>query len=91
MSLVSFVKVNHTRHEQLKQAIEDSLNLIHYLLPSKLENIVIKPNMCYYWDYSTGQTTDPKFVGALNNSERRTTRSIQPYTNSVPNADKRYL
>ena len=27
--------------------------------------MVIKPNMCYYWDYSTGQTTDPKFVGAL--------------------------
>jgi uncharacterized protein (DUF362 family) len=21
--------------------------------------------MCYYWDYSTGQTTDPKFIGAL--------------------------
>jgi uncharacterized protein (DUF362 family) len=21
--------------------------------------------MCYYWDYSTGQTTDPKFVAAL--------------------------
>jgi uncharacterized protein (DUF362 family) len=21
--------------------------------------------MCYYWDYSTGQTTDPRFVGAL--------------------------
>jgi uncharacterized protein (DUF362 family) len=21
--------------------------------------------MCYYWDYSTGQTTDPRFIGAL--------------------------
>jgi len=65
MSLVSFVKVNHTNHDQLKQAIVDSLNLIHYRPPSKLENIVIKPNMCYYWDYSTGQTTDPRLVAAL--------------------------
>ena len=65
MSLVSFVKVTHKHHDQLKQAIADSLNLIHYHLSSKFENIVIKPNMCYYWDYSTGQTTDPKFVAAL--------------------------
>jgi uncharacterized protein (DUF362 family) len=21
--------------------------------------------MCYYWDYSTGQITDPRFIGAL--------------------------
>ena len=65
MSSVSFVKVNHTHHDQLTQAIVDSLKLIHYNLPSKTDNIVIKPNMCYYWDYSTGQTTDPRFVGAL--------------------------
>jgi uncharacterized protein (DUF362 family) len=65
MSLVSFVKVTHKHHDQLKQAIADSLNLIHYHLSGKLENIAIKPNMCYYWDYSTGQTTDPKFVAAL--------------------------
>lgn len=65
MSLVSFVKVTHKHHDQLKQAIAESLNLIHYHLSSKLENIVIKPNMCYYWDYSTGQTTDPEFIAAL--------------------------
>jgi uncharacterized protein (DUF362 family) len=27
--------------------------------------VVIKPNLCYYWDCTTGQTTDPKFVSAL--------------------------
>ncbi|MFX0132467.1 MAG: DUF362 domain-containing protein [Candidatus Hodarchaeota archaeon] len=26
---------------------------------------MIKPNLCYYWDASTGQTTSPKLVGAL--------------------------
>lgn len=65
MSSVSFVKINKKHPNPLKQAINDSLNLINYRFPSKLEKVVIKPNMCYYWDYSTGQTTDPRFVAAL--------------------------
>lgn len=62
MSLVSFVKI---RKHQMKEAIQDSLDLIQYKLPTKIKKVVIKPNLCYYWDYSTGQTTDPKFVAAL--------------------------
>ena len=62
MSLVSFVKI---KNGNMKQAILESLNLINYTLPKNARNIVIKANMCYYWDYSTGQTTDPKFIGAL--------------------------
>jgi uncharacterized protein (DUF362 family) len=42
----------------------EAFRLIDYKLP-KVEKIVIKPNMCYYWDWSTGQTTDPVFVAAL--------------------------
>jgi uncharacterized protein (DUF362 family) len=68
MSLVSFVKI---KQGNLEKAIEDSLSLINYQFLRDLGNIVIKPNMCYYWDYSTGQTTDPKFVGALINVIRR--------------------
>ena len=29
------------------------------------DRILIKPNLCYYWDYSTGQTTDPRVVSAI--------------------------
>lgn len=65
MSLVSLVKINKKHPNPLKQAINYSLNLINYRFPSKLKKIVIKPNMCYYWDCSTGQTTDPRFVAAL--------------------------
>ena len=61
MSLVSFVKAERSN---VKNAIEDSLNLIDYQFEKNIQKIVIKPNMCYYWDYSTGQTTDPKFVAA---------------------------
>jgi len=62
MSLVSFVKIeNHN----LKKAITDAFRLINYEFRDDVRKIVIKPNMCYYWDSSTGQTTDPKLVGAL--------------------------
>lgn len=63
MSLVSLVKIEQKNH--LKQAIKDSLSLIDYSFPRNLKKIVIKPNLCYYLDYSTGQTTDPKFVATL--------------------------
>ena len=64
MSLVSFVKIKQPDF-QVKQAILDSMSLIGYNFPNNLKNIVIKPNLCYYWDYTTGQTTDPKFVAAF--------------------------
>lgn len=75
MSLVSFIRVNRSDCYQLKQALLNSLDLIHFNFPRNLENVVIKPNMCYYWDYSTGQTTDPRFVGALIDVIRNKTSS----------------
>ena len=65
MSLVSFVKARGGGYHQVRQAILDSLDLIQYQFPKDIRNVVIKPNMCYYWDYTTGQTTDPKFVAVL--------------------------
>ena len=62
MSLVSIAKIDKSN---FKKAIEDSLNLLGYSFDRKINKVVIKPNMCYYWDYSTGHTTDPKFVAAL--------------------------
>ncbi len=60
---MSFVKV--LKNNSLRQAILDSLDLIQYHSAKDIRNVVIKPNMCYYWDYTTGQTTDPNFVAAL--------------------------
>jgi uncharacterized protein (DUF362 family) len=62
MSEVSLVRI---QKNQFKKAIMSSLDLINYHFPPNAQNIVIKPNMCYYWDYSTGHTTDPNFVGSL--------------------------
>jgi len=65
MSLVSFVRVHDAGYASLKEGIKASLNLIHFDFNRSPENIVIKPNMCYYHHPSTGEVTDPSFVAAL--------------------------
>ncbi|MEM3551480.1 MAG: DUF362 domain-containing protein [Candidatus Bathyarchaeia archaeon] len=64
MSLVGLVECKSRNVNSIKEAVKEALKLIDYPLP-KARKIVIKPNMCYYWDWSTGQTTDPVFVAAL--------------------------
>jgi uncharacterized protein (DUF362 family) len=64
MSLVGLVECKTRDVDLIKKAIREAFNLIDYSFP-EAKKIVIKPNMCYYWDWSTGQTTDPLFVAAL--------------------------
>lgn len=65
MSLVSLVKMNGDAVASFKKAISQSLDLINCKFGNEIKTVVIKPNLCYYWDYTTGQTTDPRFVTAL--------------------------
>lgn len=65
MSLVSFVAIRKNTADEIKQAIIKSFDAIDYSFEKDKKNVVIKPNLCYYWDATTGQTTDPRFVGAL--------------------------
>jgi uncharacterized protein (DUF362 family) len=46
-------------------AVEKALNMLEYDFGGKIRTVVIKPNLCYYWDYSTGETTDPRVVSAV--------------------------
>lgn len=64
MSLVGLVRFEQPA-ASLQRAIEKVLELIQFEFPKTVRHIVIKPNLCYYWDYSTGETTDPQFVSAL--------------------------
>ena len=65
MSSVSFVK--RASGESIESTIQRSLDLIGFTYDQNIKNVVIKPNMCYYWDYTTGQTTDPMFVESIIN------------------------
>jgi uncharacterized protein (DUF362 family) len=65
MSAIGFARIQNNSVEPMRKAIIETLNLINYAPKRDIRNIVIKPNLCYYWDYSTGQTTNPIFVEAL--------------------------
>jgi uncharacterized protein (DUF362 family) len=54
----------HTQCE-IDDAVSKALDTLDYVLDDKIGLVVIKPNLCYYWDYSTGETTDPKVVSAV--------------------------
>lgn len=49
----------------LKEPIVQALDLIGFKASGNVKSVVIKPNLCYYWDCSTGYTTDPRVVAAL--------------------------
>ncbi|MEM1540672.1 MAG: DUF362 domain-containing protein [Candidatus Bathyarchaeia archaeon] len=59
---MSFVQI---KNSDIIKTLEGSLELINYEFPKNVKNVVIKPNLCYYWDYSIGQTTDPRIVAAI--------------------------
>jgi uncharacterized protein (DUF362 family) len=61
---VSLVK-SHNDTANVKQALSEALNLIDYKSKSSINTIAIKVNLCYYWNASTGYTTDPRLVEAL--------------------------
>lgn len=65
MSLLSLVHTKKSDMNSIKNAISKSINLINFNLKKNPEKVIIKPNMCYYFDPSTGQVTDPKFISAL--------------------------
>lgn len=75
MSLVKFDEQSMS----LQQAIEKALDLIHFQFNPKVQKIAIKLNLCYYWDYSTGETTNPKFVSARSSATSRCALSQLPY------------
>ena len=65
MSLVSLVKISPAASYPFREAITQALQQIDYKFDKNTRKVVIKPNLCYYWDHTTGQTTTPQFVSEL--------------------------
>jgi uncharacterized protein (DUF362 family) len=63
-SAVSLVRVDSSA-EDLKGYLKQALDLIGFDHDKRVKSVVIKPNLCYYWDCTTGYTTDPRIVSAL--------------------------
>ncbi|HKZ94593.1 MAG TPA: DUF362 domain-containing protein [Candidatus Bathyarchaeia archaeon] len=60
MSLVSLVS---SINSDFQETIQESLRLIQFDMHSNIKSVVIKPDLCYYWDHTTGLTTNPHVVG----------------------------
>ncbi|MHA2346192.1 MAG: hypothetical protein ACXACP_05700, partial [Candidatus Hodarchaeales archaeon] len=61
------LRKTYDNQSDINQSIKEIMNLMNYNFPDKINNVDIKPNLCYYWDYSTGYTTDPKIVKGIIN------------------------
>jgi uncharacterized protein (DUF362 family) len=60
---VSLVKTKDKA--DLKDTVAEALQMIDFKAPNHVNNVALKVNLCYYWNASTGYTTDPVLVGAI--------------------------
>jgi uncharacterized protein (DUF362 family) len=64
-SLVSLVKADDFSGSSLKDCVAKAVGLIGFKFPENLKTVIIKPNLNYYWEWTTGSTTDPHLVGSI--------------------------
>jgi uncharacterized protein (DUF362 family) len=57
--------VNASKCDTLTEAVEQALELMHFDFRKEIRKVAIKPNLCYYWKSTTGETTDPNLVEAI--------------------------
>jgi uncharacterized protein (DUF362 family) len=64
-NIVGLARTHGFSEESIKDTVYRTLDLINFKPASNIKSILIKPNLCYYWDYSTGETTDPRVVASI--------------------------
>jgi len=57
--------VDASKRDTLAEAVEQALELMHFDFRKEIRKVAIKPNLCYYWKSTTGETTDPNLVEAI--------------------------
>lgn len=62
--IVSIVRTSE-QSQEINRSISKALDLIGFQAGKTVKSVVIKPNLCYYWDASTGYTTDPRVVSGI--------------------------
>lgn len=49
----------------IRDAVFRALDLVGFEPRGPVETVAIKPNLRFYWDHSTGETTDPRVVASV--------------------------
>lgn len=58
------VSLSKYRAGDIKKTVLEAIKKTDFE-PTKVNSVIIKPNLCYYWDASTGETTDKRVVSAV--------------------------
>jgi uncharacterized protein (DUF362 family) len=51
--------------QDIANTVGEALDALNFNFSDEIKTVVIKPNLCYYWNNSTGETTDPQVVSAV--------------------------
>ena len=59
--------LGHTDNDQksIRSTIFEVLDSVKPITNRNVQSVIIKPNLCYYWHTTTGETTDPRVVSGL--------------------------
>jgi uncharacterized protein (DUF362 family) len=63
--VLTSLKTKNFSDNDIDNAVERAIDGLDFNFTGRIQNLVIKPNLCYYWNYSTGETTDPRVVSAV--------------------------
>jgi len=65
MPVVSVIHTDDLSEEGIKNATFRAIEESGFELPEKFTSVILKVNLRYYWDSSTGETTDPRVVSGI--------------------------
>jgi uncharacterized protein (DUF362 family) len=64
-AVVSIVKTQDFTPEKIREAVFEAIDKIKFKPAKPIRSALLKVNLRYYWDYTTGETTDPRIVSAV--------------------------
>jgi len=64
-SQVLIIRVKDPSLDGIKTSLSRGFDAMDFHADYSGKRVLIKPNLCYYWDYTTGETTDPRLVSAI--------------------------
>ncbi|HML02453.1 MAG TPA: DUF362 domain-containing protein [Candidatus Bathyarchaeia archaeon] len=63
--VLTSLKANNFSDAEIDATVANAIDKLGFSFKSKTQSVVLKPNLCYYWNYSTGETTDPRIVSSI--------------------------
>ena len=62
---VSLARTDVFDQRGIRDAVFHASDMVDFAPSEPVETVAIKPNLRFYWDYSTGETTDPRVVASV--------------------------